>query len=230
MARVKFSALLSSVRGSIGAGTFQGYSGGFSLRNKPIPSKSPTSDQFNSRIFVSRVQNAWSGMSSSQQSLWNNFTSYVPSFQKNSKTVALSGFTLFLKYNLIRLHAGFSILTTFTFSGLTPKIFNPRLLKDGPEVNLVLDFTINSNADWLLLKMSPVFAQASFSKKNRLRVIPVEPIQAISVSTFRIDDHYLAKFGITLALGQSLILSTTHFSTIAPVMGSEVLSSNVVIS
>jgi hypothetical protein len=223
MARIKFSALVSSVRGSVGSGTFQGYAGGFSLRNKPIPGKSPTSDQMLSRLYVAQVQAAWSALSPANQALWHNFVSFVPAFQKFNRNVQLSGFTLFLKYNLIRLHAGFDILSAFSFSGLEPKIFTVTLVKDGPEVNANLAFTIDSDIDWVLFKMSPVFSSASFSKKNRLRVIPIEPIQAIGVSTFRVDDHYLAKFGINLAVDDMVVCSIVHFSTVSPVMSSEVL-------
>jgi hypothetical protein len=228
MARIKFSALISSIKGSVGSGTFQGYVGGYMLRSKPLPLRNPTADQLTARKYVAQVQSAWSALTEDERSQWSSFRSFVPSFQRKSKNVELTGFNLFLKYNLIRLHAGFEILTSFSFTSLDAKSFTPRFIVDGPQVNLVLGATIDDDEDWILFKVTPVFATASFSKKSKLRVLPVEPIQSVASETFQIDDWYEGKFGYAPDTGDQVVMEITRFSTVAPIIESPILYTNVV--
>jgi hypothetical protein len=219
MARVKFGSVISEVSGSIAGVTFQKYYGGSSIRKKPLPSKSASQSQVIARNFVAQVQQSWASLTDAQRQSWSSFLSYAPAFQSNNKKVVLKGYSLFLKYNLLRLHAGFTILTAISYAPLDLII---------PEWSLTLDegtsefyFYFDSGVDpasyGLLIKASPSRLNPSLSSLSRMRVMAVQSY-GVAYDTYRIDNAFEAIFGVLPSIGDKLLVEMTLFLISAPII------------
>jgi len=223
MARVKFSSIISDVSGSVGQVTFQRFYGGSMIRNKPIPRGSITEFQQSSRNFIVQVQAAWSSLTSAQQQAWSNFLSYFPQYQSRAKKVLLSGYQLFLKYNLLRLHAGLSILTSISYVPLTFQIPDYELTLDGTDLYFLFDSAFNPAVSNLLIKISPVRLNPTLTLRPRMRVVQVQSYQSGNTAWY-VDQSYLAKFGVLPSIDDQVLLSFTHFSALCPIIYAPIIS------
>lgn len=222
MARVKFSAVIAEVRGSVGSGTFQGYRGGALLRNKPIPKKTWTLDGYYSRLFTQLAQQAWAGLSSDQQQQWNSFLDFAPSYTRHNKQVLLSGFNLFLKYNILRQHCGFSILTTFDYESLASLNLVPSLYLDTGVLYVSFNQVFSNDTSFVLFKLSPVLKTANANKRSRLRKIPLGSFTPPGQSVFNLTSYYYDRFGVVPSDGDNILCGVTFMSAVAPIIEKEV--------
>lgn len=224
MARVKFSALLSEVNGSVGAGCFQKYRGGSSLRNKPFPLGSLSQRQTTARVYVKQVQAAWAALTLAEQAEWGNFLSFNPCYQRHNSKVIVSGYCLFLKYNLLRLHAGLDILSSFTY---TPLVYLPTefsIVRAGAVFTVGFQEDFYDDVSYILLKLSPVKNNPTFSFKSRLRVIQLPYTGPAGQSQWDITDTYSDIFGYVPDSDDIMLASVLFFSAVAPIMGKEEFS------
>lgn len=222
MARVKFSAVISEVRGSVGSGTFQNFKGGTILRNKPIPKQTWTLDNYYSRLFTQLAQQAWAGLTADEQANWNSFLDFAPAYQKNNKYVQLSGFNLFLKYNILRQHCGFAILTTFDYESLASLNLVPSIYLDTGVLYVNFNQVFSSDTSFILFKLSPVLKTPNASKRSRLRKIPLGSFTPPGVDTFNITSYYFDRYGVVPADGDKLLCGITFMSAVAPIVEKEV--------
>jgi len=217
MARVKFSSIVTDVSGSVGQACFQKYSGGTSLRNKPFPRSSYASAQYLTKSYISLVQNTWASLTSEQQSSWDSFISFVPHYQHKNHKVQLTGFTLFLKYNLIRLHTNLDILTSFNFTpfSIDYPLFNVVNVAD--VFLLLLSQAIDPAVGALNIKMSPVKKNPTPAFKSRLRVINPDSID-VTGYLYTFTDAYSSRFGYIPQIGDKFLMSFTLFSVTNPII------------
>lgn len=109
MARIIYSGLVTSIRGSIGGTTFQNNAYGFTIKNKANMVKPNTVSQNNAKLVFSLAVKAWGGMTIAQRSNWDSWASSNPQFAKNNPSSQLSGFAVFVKeFANVLIHDGFS--------------------------------------------------------------------------------------------------------------------------
>lgn len=118
MARVKFSALVNSIQGSVGGSVFQRNKSGYTLKNKGVNVNKTSIKQSAARNYMNELQNQWHAFTDVQRNAYDLFANYYKSMNRNNKDVALSGYQLFLKYNALRLHTGLGILTTIIYGNI----------------------------------------------------------------------------------------------------------------
>lgn len=224
MARVKFSAIISDISGSVGAGTFQRYRGGSVLRNKPLPLNVRSGRQSASRNYVKQVQQAWADLTLDQQAEWASFVTFTPTFQKHNGNVIVTGYALFLKYNLIRLHAGLDLTSSFTYTPLDYLPTNFILDITGAVFSVGFDEDFYDDVSYILLKLSPVKPNPTFSYRSRLRVIALPYTGPVGQSSWDITSTYTDIFGYIPEVGDQLLASVIFFSSVAPIIGKEEFS------
>lgn len=124
MARIIYSALVSSIRGSIAGTTFQNNRYGYSSRNKPISANQRTNFQISQRSAFLQAVRAWSNLSTSELTAWNNSVASNPKPSKNNPAVNLDTYNYFVLKNAILAGAGMSLQvspsnTTYNVGTLT---------------------------------------------------------------------------------------------------------------
>lgn len=169
MARVTYGALVTDIRGSLGGTTFQRNKYGSSAKNKSNPGNSGTTFQTGIRQAVRYVTQLWSQLSETDRNLWNSFATTYPQPVKNNPSVNMSGYAVFLKFNVLwYMRVGYTANTpSFTLSTL-PTISPTIQLSGG-----FLFFNDNSaTTDLLTVLMFSVSApirQSINYAKNRVR-------------------------------------------------------------
>jgi hypothetical protein len=221
MARVKLSAILSEISGSVGAATFQKNQCGTILRNKPVPRTFFTQESYYSKLFVQLAQQAWAALSSSEQESWNSFLNYNPSFQRKNSNILLSGFNLFLRYNLLRQRIGQSILSSFTYSPLLAVDLTPTIGYAGGVLYLNFTTAFRNDVSVILFKISPVLKNPGPSYRTKLKVLPISSFTPPGVLQYNIMSTYYDKFGVLPLAGESVLCGVTLISAVAPIVNKE---------
>lgn len=110
MARIIYSALVESIRGSIAGTSFQRNAYGFTIKRKPNMVRPTKQGQVNSQFRLSRASSAWRSLSSGDRTAWNNFAELFPIPARLNPNSNLNGFNYFVKYHDLKLLAGQNII------------------------------------------------------------------------------------------------------------------------
>jgi len=221
MARVKFSPIVSDIAGSIGGITFQKNSYGNSLRMKPFPIKVGSQKQLDQRSILKQVQYAWQALSDSQKKAWQNFSAFSASFANHNPKSLLSGYNLFLKYNILRLTCGLSILSTVSFSVPTFPSSQPTLETDGGHLYIYVYPLVDISSFFMEYYLSPPKnINSGFVKSNlRLLKLPVE-----SYASEELTDLYRSAFGIIPQVDQFVLQGFRYVSVACPIFSKMVIA------
>jgi hypothetical protein len=219
MARIQFSGLVSSIQGSIGGGTLQRNRYGFSIRKKPMPVNRRSANQTTVRTVVSYLQGLWQSLTYNQRSMWDEFLTYSPTYSKNSQNRLITGHSLFLKYNSIRMFIGESPLTTFDFS-ITPNLLaNPTFFRDSTTVPGVdslfvyLGAEIDTAESNFLTRISGSFTSNKSKASAKARVC--QSVQ-IDSEVFSLTASYLENFPELPAIGSQIWAEITLINMQCP--------------
>lgn len=213
MARIKFSALIEDIRGSIGGTTFQRNAYGYTVKAKPNMVNPNTALQEQRKVIMSQVTRSWRDMTQSQRDAYDTYASTFPQYAKHNPNSQLSGYAVFLKYNFLRVLAGESIRTTIMQSLPTTDTLSYALTNDGG----VLKLTITSDNDdevWnCLFFMSRPFGVAQNFIGTRTRYIADYTNNS---QTHSVQSAYAAMFGVTPAIGASVAIAVTLIGEDSP--------------
>lgn len=215
MARVKYSALISSMSGSVGSATFQNTRAGPIVRNRPRSSKNPTAVQLQRRSLMMRLHYAWSDLTEDQRYAWNKFIDFSGASIRRDKSIRMTGHALFLKYNYIRLLSGLSLVETVYYNPISEI---PLLLEIE---NAAGDFTIRFDTSefgssiWFIIKLTSARPASNVFSSRGLRFIPISPAV---YDEYDIKTAYLNIFGVLPPVGSFVHYSVQHYSMISPVL------------
>jgi len=100
MASVKFSALVTDVKGSIGGNVFQSNMNGSFVRKKSKPVNKNTSGQRYWRLSMAVYSQKWGNLSESFRQMWIDDAPLHPYVNRLGITSRYSGFQWFMKINM----------------------------------------------------------------------------------------------------------------------------------
>lgn len=126
MARIKTSALITEIAGSVGGSTFQRTKSGLILKNKPKGFHGNTVNRSVRTNLMHSLQHEWISLTDRHRRTWQIMSVYAKIPQKNNPDKYLSGHQMYLKYNYYRLLTGLSIENSckFSFSAVSKIIIN----------------------------------------------------------------------------------------------------------
>jgi len=215
MARVAFSAILNSVQGSVGGSVFQKNRSGFTLKNKSVNVNKNSSKQNSARRYLSELIIAWQGLSDTNKSLWENFANFHPVLNKNNVNVNLTGYQLFLKYNLIRLHSGLVPLLTFSLQPVSFLLTDATFYNNTNELILEFEPDFNSTFFWWLVSVgSPKISRYPGQAKK----YAVCRLNAFMHPYYDIAPDYVDTFGRIPAIGEYIPYKLTGIMKSQPVI------------
>ena len=214
MARVKLSSLLTDISGSIGGLTIQRNKYGITARQKPLPPSSFSPAQYIVRRNMAIIQHAWQDLTDAQRLQWKRFLDFSGQTINNDKSVKLNGHALYLKYQMFRLLAGFSLLTDITYI-IMPRPAEPSGISVD-EGNMLVDIgpVQDPASRFCLFSISNPKREGTAQSRRGLRYMYVVP--AINIY-FDITDSYKAAFGTVPSENTYFNYSIRSFSTISPV-------------
>ena len=101
MARIVYSALVESIRGSIGGTTFQKNAYGYTVKKKPniiFPAR-PTQNR--QKVYLQKAVKQWRAFSSTVRNNWVTFASTYPQYSQHNPSAQLSGFALYTRWAVL---------------------------------------------------------------------------------------------------------------------------------
>ncbi len=210
MARVKFSPIISSIKGKLGNAVFQGGKSGFVLREKVQPRNRNTAKQALSRNRLNQAKSGWQGLNTDQRNTWFAFADFFKKTTRHNSTKILSAYELFMQYNTIRLiHEDF-ILDTTTFDLFTVDSWELSADLDGVsilEATAVPTPTLTNSI--VFVYMSAPFRQSSSIPNSNMRYITSLNNTILSAD---VTDLYMAIFKRLPSAGEKVKMKAIAIS------------------
>ena len=169
MARIIYSALVDSIRGSIGGTTFQKNAYGYTAKSKPNMIRPQSPFQNIRKNSFRHVIKSWQGLSVAQRADWNAWAAAFPQYAKHNPSAQLSGFAVFCKYHLITNLFSDGVLTNPSYTAPAEDVILVNFDTDGSNMtwNVLSD---TDNEDWnLVMFMSSAISESQnyFSSRTR---------------------------------------------------------------
>lgn len=215
MARIKYGSLVSDVSGSVGSATFQKSLYGNTLRSKPQPRRSASAVQITCRNYMVQIHNAWRLLSVEQRRQWNQYISFTSACINRDKAVLLTGHSLYIKYNFLRLLSGYAILNDLVY---LPVPAWPVIDAWYVDINaLRAHFTVNLNdvPAWPVISLSPPRQESRSFYEQGLRYMAGGSNDDNNVN---FASAYQDNFGAQAAVGSIVHCRLQFFCTDAPIV------------
>lgn len=225
MALIHYSPLINQIRGSIGNASFQRSLAGNIVRSKPVPPVKNSQQIVNVRTVLPQIVFAWRNLSDADKITWRNYLTYSPDYMRKNPKMVLSAYSLFVKYNTIRVLVGFSVLSSFIF--VQPSLSPTRPLPYIDSGNLWMDIGQSiPGVDWgYMIRMSRPCTSVHNRALNDLRIVVAfnGPNQL-----FNINSEYLTTWGIQPVAGNILKCELKFFSSSMPFVYSPIVHTGAI--
>lgn len=104
MARIKFSGLVTEIRGSAGGTTFQSNAYGWTVKNKANMIRPNSTYQEKCKAAFMRAASSWASITDAQRLAVDAWAASNPQYAKNNPSSVLSGFAVWVRYWSTRLN------------------------------------------------------------------------------------------------------------------------------
>lgn len=214
MARIKFGALLTNISGSVGGSTFQVNRYGWSLKNKQSGVNPNSSQQNFTKASMRVLLSAWTNLSDADRKSWVDYAAAFKITTKFDSGIALSGFNLFLKYNLLYQLSNHNLADIFN----SVTLYKPAV--DGADISLTgsgtsemllnTTWSVSDNA-WFVnyYFTKPLPASVNFFKTNTKFVIRANNVDG----SLDFTGEYISTFGSLPPAGSWIGLKYILFSS-----------------
>jgi hypothetical protein len=205
MAKVKFSALLSEMRGKLNGSKFSRAMGGSTLLNKVTPINRRSNSQIGKRSNIAVLSQAWSGLTESQRQSWMALALQHNSTNIFGDTFHMSGFDMFIAVNNNDRQIGYGTIITDAPAIDYPTVLSPaNLIADSTPVQiLTVDIPIVAAADSCILMMTPQVSKGRYNVNGLFKPIKTYHTAA-ALPAEDVLAEYVAKFG-ALQAGQKIV-------------------------
>lgn len=195
MARIKYTAIVDQIEGSIGGTTFQKNQYGFSVRRKPNMTNPNRTLQERQKPIIANATRAWRGMTSTQRDAWATFASNNPQAIHSDPNVAMSGYAVFVRLNVFRQLSGMSLYTSapnITVPSITASIFAIASSPGSNELDVTPMRSGDTGSFEGMLYLSSPLGEGLSVIRNRLRYMATETMSTVN---FQVGTEYLNVFG-----------------------------------
>jgi hypothetical protein len=193
MAKIKFSALMSDMRGKLNGSVLSKNRGGSYIRNKVTPSNPQTTAQMSVRGIFAGIASAWSTLTESQRLSFNNKVSQYASTDIFGDIRNPSGKALFQKLNQNLSISNQATLTSCPDSAAVPFANVTSATIEVGESDFIVTYSGNTTGSKVVIWATPQLSQGTTFVKNKLRQLEV--FTGANAGTPNVYGAYVAKFG-----------------------------------
>lgn len=193
MAKIKFSALMSDMRGKLNGSVLSKNRGGSYIRNKVTPSNPQTTAQMSVRGIFAGIASAWSTLTESQRLSFNGKVSQYATTDIFGDIRNPSGKALFQKLNQNLSISNQATLTSCPDSAAVPfcNVVDARI--EIGEETFNAQYSGNVTGSKVVIWATAPLSQGTTFVKNKLRQIEV--FAGANAATVNIWSAYEDKFG-----------------------------------
>lgn len=227
MAKVKFSALISEMRGKLNGSVFSRNRGGAYIRNKVTPLNPQTIFQVGVRSFFTTLTQAWRGLAAAERAAWNSAVANFVGTDIFGDSLTLSGANLHQRLNLNLLNIGEPAITTPPVPApVIPFATMTLAVSEGGGTVAIAYTDVILATDTVLVFMTPGVSPGREFVKNDYRLIGV--MEAADVTPFDIAAAYITKFGAIPAEGQKIFVKVKTIIKLSGLQSGELTAQTLV--
>lgn len=211
MARIIYSALVDSIRGSINGTTFQRNAYGYSVKAKPnMVNPNTIRQNLRKRTFSNAVQE-WRKLSQANRDAWDAYANAFPIPARKNPNAFLNGLNAFQRWHGVQYQSNSTVLANPSGAQGTAVINQIDLIISGGNLFVELDIT-TTNGPWsaFLYLSRPLSSTQAFVKSWTRYIVAMTPAQWISLN---INAAYVAVFGAAPVLGQLIGVQVVMLNT-----------------
>lgn len=135
MARIKYSALVTEIAGSIGGTTFQRNAYGYTVKNKPNIVNPASIGQRFIQNEMSASARQWQQLTNAQRTLWSGYAQDYPIASRLNPSSFLNGYNYFVQYHINRKEVGSVTALGNPYATRDAyTLFEPTITRSGPEL------------------------------------------------------------------------------------------------
>ena len=207
MARLKLSALVNQINGSVGGSTFQQGVSGQIMRTKPIPRKSSSVEQSAMRSATAQAQRAWQFSNEFTKNSWTSFSSYANFRQKKDNTRVLTGQQLFLSINIIRILHGLDIIEEPIYNWNAIEAVSLSVFYTETEIGIQLSRALDSDLEFVHFEITGPVSKGilKFTPNAKMLLVPETEVDEIFITS-----EYVALFSTTPNIDSKVFFRYKH--------------------
>ena len=157
MARIVYSGLIESIRGSIAGTTFQKNAYGYTVKKKPNIISPNTSLQNRQKKYLALATQAWGELTTVQRADWDTWASTYPQYAKHNPSSQLSGYAVFTRTHVFKFMSGQSVTTNPAYSLAPADTVVSGLISDAGVLTHTIDSVTDDEAWRILVFISRQF-------------------------------------------------------------------------
>lgn len=142
MARIIYSALVDSIRGSIQGTTFQRNAYGYTIKGKPNMVNPNTANQNAHKARFSAAIQAWRNITDANRAAWDAYANAFPIPSRKNPDAYLSGFNAFCRWHALTFTTSFTVLADPAGDQGTVTAFTPVLAINMGALRMLFDVIV----------------------------------------------------------------------------------------
>jgi len=215
MARIIYTAIVESIRGSIAGTTFQRNAYGYTCKKKPRMVHPRSKLQQLRKGTFSQTVKAWQALTPAERSDWNTWASTYPQYARHNATSQLSGFNLFCKYNYYIILGNHAVVTSPSYDIAADQ--NPIYTLQNNAGVFKIDLTnTDGGEEWycfIFISRPVPPTQIFVGTKTRF----IEDVTTANTN-FTITDDYTNIYGRVPAVGEQVALDSVLVGVDFPII------------
>jgi hypothetical protein len=225
--KIKYSALVSDVRGKLNGSVASKNRYGAYLRNKVTPVNRRTTLQQNVRGSLSSISKAWRDLSETQRLGFNNLAAEVNKTNIFGDKITLSGAALFMRLNRNLDAIGETRITTAPAIPVLTSISSLSFTATASTHLMPIAFTISgtTHSCTLIVRATPQVSQGINFVKSEFRQLLT--LADDDTSPYAAGSNYEAKFG-SLVVGKKVFVSFQVIHTATGFPGGKIQAQAIV--
>jgi len=225
--KVKFSALVSDMRGKLNGSVASKNRGGSYLRNKVTPVNPNTSYQVAQKNRLTTQAQAWRGLTDAQRLAWNSAVSNFARTDIFGDLKNPSGFNLFCKLNSNLTMVGVAAINTppTSTSVLNVSLGTLTAANGVPALSLTLSGAVPAGTEMVVNGTAPLSAGKSFVRSELRKFTTAAPAATSPVNLLA---SWNTKFGSMGAAGTKIFVEIYFINKTTGVASARQLTSCIV--
>lgn len=195
MGKILYSGLVSQIKGSIGGSTFQSNKYGFTVRNKPQPTRNRNGRTSYIRISMQTVAQHWRSLSDGERDSWEAVAPNWPAYDAFGGPIYLTGYSVFCRASFALVTLGQAIINTGS-NPSTVSVLNSLTLTaavTGSVMSLAFGVSPVAANNFILIKAAP--PQSAGRKYNPSRMVTFYAQPAGTTTPIDVSAAYVSRFG-----------------------------------
>lgn len=211
MARIKYTALVESIRGTIGGTTFQRNAYGYTVKTKPNMINPNSKLQATRKIGFQKALQTWRTLSDANRSNWDTYATTYPTASQHNPAAYLNGYNTFVRWHTASFQALGNVLSNPSGAQGTVSFIEIEIIRSGAVLEVALSTTATNGPWYVILYFTRPLSPTQRYQKSWTKLID----SGYRANTYAPDVAftYNLVYGFLPAVGDLIGVDITFYNT-----------------